>query len=169
MPVTALSSLAHTGPTIQDCHDTAAGYRIPLALALTQPALGAPTAPGFNVTTMGTDSTGPSYVPLQWHRHCGFPGWTIPMITAFLPKAFASSPVPPDLITIHLGTNDCGQGHTPAQMVADMNTLLNHTFQTSPRSQVFLADTIAAGQPFNAPCIVCVVGGGGQLLLTTTQ
>jgi lysophospholipase L1-like esterase len=142
-----------TGPTIQDCHEDCAGYRIPLALALSQPALGNAGNTGFNVTTMGTDSTGPSTVPPQWLRHCGFPGWTIPEIAGFLPKAFASSPTLPDLITIHLGTNDCNGGHTPSQMVSDMHTLLNHTFQTSPRSHVFLADTIATGMSFN-PCII---------------
>lgn len=72
---------------------------------------------------------------------------------AFLPQAFASSASRPQIITIHLGTNDCNQGHTPAEMIADMTSLLNHTFQTSPSSHVFLADTIATGQPFNT-CIV---------------
>jgi lysophospholipase L1-like esterase len=142
-----------TGPTIDDCHADGGGYRVPLAFALSQPALGAPTNAGFDVTTMGTDSTGPTTVPAQWLKHCGFPGWTIPMIDSFLPKAFASSPQRPDLITIHLGTNDCNQGHPVPQMVVDMNSLLNHTFQTSPASHVFLADTIATGMSFN-PCIV---------------
>lgn len=81
-----------TGPTIQDCHPDCGGYRVPLAFALSQPALGDPTNAGFNITTMGTDRTGPSFVPSQWTRHCGFPGWTIPMIDNFLPKAFASNP-----------------------------------------------------------------------------
>ena len=138
-----------TGPTIQDCHDTGGGYRVPLAFALSQPALGAPTNEGFNVSTMGTAQTGPSYVPSAWTRHCGFPGWTIPMIDNFLPKAFASSAALPDLITVHLGTNDCNQGHTPATMVSDMNSLLTHTFATAPAAHVFLADTIATGMSFN--------------------
>ena len=142
-----------TGPTIQDCHNDCGGYRIPLAFALSQPALGDPSNAGFNLTTMGTATTGPPTVPSQWLKHCGFPGWTIPMIDNFLPKAFASSPQLPDLITIHLGTNDCNGGHATAQMVSDMNSLLNHTFQMSPRSHVFLADTIATGMSFN-PCIV---------------
>jgi lysophospholipase L1-like esterase len=141
-----------TGPTIQDCHSFSAGYRIPLALALTQAPLGAATGLGFNVSTMGTDSTGPAYVPAQWLRHCGFPGWTIPQMDAFLPRAFESSAQPPDFVTIHLGTNDCNRGHAPAQMVTDMNALLNHTFALAPRAHVFLADTIATGQAFNA-CI----------------
>ena len=75
------------------------------------------------------------------------------MIDHFLPTAFASNPARPDLITIHLGTNDCNQDHTLAQMTADMNSLLNHTFLASPRSHVFLADTIATGNPWNT-CIV---------------
>ena len=81
-----------TGPTIQDCHTDCGGYRVPLAFALSQPALGDPTNAGFNITTMGTGRTGPSFVPSQWTHHCGFPGWTIPMIDNFLPKAFASNP-----------------------------------------------------------------------------
>ncbi len=89
-----------TGPTIQDCHSDSAGYRIPLALALSQAPLGSPDLVGFNITTMGTDTTGPSFVPSAWTHHCGFPGWTIPMIDNFLPKAFASSKQSPDLITM---------------------------------------------------------------------
>lgn len=74
------------------------------------------------------------------------------MIDNFLPKAFASNAAKPDLITIHLGTNDCGQGHPVATMVSDMHALLNHTFAASPLSHVFLADTIANGTPQNT-CI----------------
>ena len=141
-----------TGPTIQDCHATSGGYRAPLAFALSQAALGDPTQEGFNITTMGTATTGPAYVPAQWLKHCGFPGWTIQRMDGFLPQAFASSPSRPDLITIHLGTNDCNQGHPAQQLVEDMNSLLNHTHLISPRSHVFLADTLATGQPFNT-CI----------------
>ena len=95
------------------------------------------------------------------------------MIDNLLPKAFASSPLPPDFITIHLGTNDCNGGHSSAQMTSDMNSLLNHTFAASPRSHVFLADTIAAGQAFNTcitawnalvPGIVSQWAGRGMLI-----
>lgn len=142
-----------TGPTIQDCHPDCGGYRVPLAFALSQPPLGNASLVGFNVTTMGTDTTGPSYVPAQWLKHCGFPGWTIAEIDDFLPQAFASNPSRPDLITIHLGTNDCNQGRTLSEMSADMNSLLNHTFTDSPLSHVFLADVIATSNPWNS-CIV---------------
>jgi lysophospholipase L1-like esterase len=141
-----------TGPDIEDCHNDSGGYRVPLAFALSQPALGNPSNAGFNVTTMGTAQTGPSYVPAQWTRHCGFPGWTIPNIDNFLPQAFASNPIRPDVITIHLGTNDCHDGHSLTRMVADMHSLLNHTFLIAPSAHVFLADAIPTGQPWNT-CI----------------
>jgi lysophospholipase L1-like esterase len=144
-----------TGPAIEDCHSESGGYRVPLAFALSQPALGDPNDPknvGFNVTTMGTAQTGPYYVPAQWTRHCGFPGWTIPMIDDFLPQAFASNPNRPDIITVHLGTNDCNGGHALTQMVTNMNSLLNKTFVTAPTAHVFLADTIPTGQSWNT-CI----------------
>ena len=143
------------GPTMEDCHADGGGYRVPLAFALSQPALGAPNATstrGFNVTTMGTEQTGPATVPAAWTRHCGFPGWTIPRMDSFLPTAFNSSTTRPDLITIHLGTNDCARNYSVANMVLNMHSLLNHTFATAPAAHVFLADTIATGQPFN-PCV----------------
>lgn len=48
------------------CVPDAGGYRVPLAWALSQA--------GYNVTTMGTLKTGPSYVPEQWISHEGHPG-----------------------------------------------------------------------------------------------
>ena len=82
------------------------GYRIPLALALSEPQCGGCPMPGggWNITTMGTFSTGPSYTPVQWHRHEGHPGWTINMIDKILNESLKTSHTPPDLITIHLGT-----------------------------------------------------------------
>ena len=81
---------------------------------------------------MGTLKTGPNYVPEQWIRHEGHPGWRFDQvmfdgtfdrmldrfrwdlrsnarqIDGILNKSFATSAKQPDLITIHLGTNDCG-------------------------------------------------------------
>ena len=49
------------------CVKDAGGYRVPLIWALSQA--------GYNVTTMGTLKTGPSYVPEAWISHEGHPGW----------------------------------------------------------------------------------------------
>eukprot|EP01050_Picozoa_sp_SAG11_P031449 SAG11_NODE_9774_length_881_cov_1.658568_1_plen_142_part_01 len=62
-------------PTIQDCHADSASYRVPLALALSQHPLGPSSGTGFNISTMGTLETGPPYVPRQWLKHEGHPGW----------------------------------------------------------------------------------------------
>jgi hypothetical protein len=100
LPLGDSISFGCTGPTIQDCHADAAGYRVPLALALTQAPLGSPDLLGFNVSTMGTSTTGPAYVPAQWLHHDGHPGWTIPMIDNLLPKSLATSQQRPDIITM---------------------------------------------------------------------
>ena len=92
------------GPTIQDCHADSGSYRVPLALALTQHPLGSPDNVGFNISTMGTLTTGPPYVPAAWLKHEGHPGWQINTIDNILNQSLATSPVPPDLVTIHLGT-----------------------------------------------------------------
>ena len=44
-------------------------------------------------------------------------------------------------------------------MVADMHSLLNHTFLSAPVAHVFLADTIATGSDFNA----CVTAWGAEV------
>eukprot|EP00038_Savillea_parva_P009950 m.186897 g.186897 ORF g.186897 m.186897 type:complete len:278 (+) comp16901_c0_seq1:37-870(+) len=140
------------GPTIEDCHSDTGGYRVPLAMALTQHPLGSPDLVGFNITTMGTLETGPPYVPRQWLKHEGHPGWQIPQITSLLPKSLATSPVPPDLVTIHLGTNDCNGNVPPSTMVERMNALLAALNASVPKAQIFLGDVIATGNAWNA-CI----------------
>lgn len=138
-----------TGPTIQDCHSDSGGYRVPLAFALSQAPLGPPSQPGMNLTTMGTLSTGPPTVPSQWQRHEGHPGWQINTVDQILNKSLATSPKAPDLITIHLGTNDCNAKTSTDDMVARMNLLLSHIQAGAPRSQVYLASVISTGNPWD--------------------
>ena len=80
---------------------------MPLALALQEPPCGGCGLAGgsFNISTMGTLSTGPDYLPVQWHKHEGHPGWRIAMIDDQLNASLATSPIPPDMITIHLVNN----------------------------------------------------------------
>ena len=65
------------------CVKDAGGYRVPLAWALSQR--------GYNVSTMGTLTTGPPYVPSQWIRHEGHPGWRFDQIDNLLNTSFATS------------------------------------------------------------------------------
>eukprot|EP01050_Picozoa_sp_SAG11_P033412 SAG11_NODE_11338_length_767_cov_2.606287_1_plen_190_part_10 len=110
---------SQAGPgDIPGCGGLCGGYRIPLIGALSQA--------GYNVTTMGRATSGPTWAPRVWTHHAGYPGWRIDQIDAVLKLEMATSPTPPDLITIHLGTNDCGQGmhNITAVMVARMHSLL---------------------------------------------
>eukprot|EP01052_Picozoa_sp_SAG31_P053376 SAG31_NODE_13654_length_855_cov_1.018519_1_plen_150_part_01 len=102
------------------CVKDAGGYRVPLAWALSQR--------GYNVSTMGTLTTGPRYVPTQWIRHQGHPGWRFDQIDAILNQSFATSTQPPDLVTIHLGTNDCGQKLAVPVIERNANSLLAHIY-----------------------------------------
>ena len=94
---------------------------------------------------MGTLETGPPYVPRQWLKHEGHPGWQINTIDGILKKSLATSAQPPDLITIHLGTNDCDANTEPSAMKDRMDTLLGHIMAAVPKAQIFLADVIAEG------------------------
>ena len=143
------------GPTIEDCHSDSAGYRVPLALALSQHPLGMPSSAGFNITTMGTLETGPPYVPRQWLKHEGHPGWQINTIDNILVQSLATSKQLPDLITIHLGTNDCDARVNVSTMTTRMNSLLSNIQVHASKAQVFLADVVATGlRPDMEACIV---------------
>ena len=141
-----------TGGSIQDCHSDSGGYRLPLAFALSQTPLGRASNKGFDLSTMGTLSTGPSLLPAAWQRHEGHPGWQINTVDGILNKSLATSKTPPDLITIHLGTNDCNAGVNITAMVQRMDSLLGHIQAGAPKAQVYLSSVIATGQPWNT-CI----------------
>ena len=99
-------------------------------MALSEPPCGGcgSAGGGWNISTMGTLSTGPAYTPSQWHRHEGHPGWQINTLDGILKASFATSPTPPDLITIHIGTNDCDAKVNTSTMVTRMNSLLMHVY-----------------------------------------
>ena len=143
-----------TGPTIQDCHDDGGSYRVPLAFALSQPPLGLPNATSrYNVSTMGTLTTGPSYVPAQWLRHEGHPGWQIDRLDGSLKQSLATSAARPDVVTLHIGTNDCNANVPPTRMRDRLDSLLGHLLAMTPSSHVFLADVITTGNAWNA-CVL---------------
>lgn len=151
------------------CERDAGSYRIPVAQALEQW--------NITVTTVGSLTAGPASSPLDWQHHEGHPGWTIEQVLAISPQWLATAPT---VITMHLGTNDCGfyLGHnTTAEAVANsansLATLLKAVATALPQAQVFVASilrmptTVGAGLPcgdfvvgFNAaiPRLLAVAG-----------
>jgi lysophospholipase L1-like esterase len=107
------------------------GFRAPLWASL--------TAAGYNATFVGTQEDGPSWLPRSGAAHEGHPGWTTSQIHNIMPNW---APTNPDFILIHLGTNDLGQNHTVAQMVADMESLLSATKAALPKAKILLATII---------------------------
>ena len=75
------------------------------------------------MSTVGTLKTGPAYVPASWQNHEGHPGWRIDQLDEPTERAkwVATNP---DIITIHLGTNDCYQNYQPATLATKMRSLL---------------------------------------------
>ena len=125
------------------CAAEAVGYRVPMMLALSQ----ALTGTNSTVHTVGTLSNGPpSLAATGWLRHDGHPGFRIDQLdntngqSLYFDRWVAQRP---DIITLHLGTNDCYQNYQPATLLTKMDTLLNHTFQALPCTHVFLASILA--------------------------
>jgi lysophospholipase L1-like esterase len=113
------------------CGNDSGGYRAPLWAAL--------TAAGFNVTMVGTQNSGPSWLPAGAHAHEGHPGWTINQIKTILPTWAA---LKPDFILIMLGTNDIGQEHPLSQVITDMTSLLSATVAALPESQLVVSTVL---------------------------
>jgi lysophospholipase L1-like esterase len=118
------------------CERDAGSYRIPAAMALEQ----------WNITvdTVGSLTAGPASAPDKWTHHEGHPGWTAPQITAIAGKWTL---LRPDMITILLGTNDCGNvsraGADPAFVVESMRALLATITEALPAVKVFVASILA--------------------------
>jgi lysophospholipase L1-like esterase len=109
------------------CGTDVGGYRVPLWAAL--------TAAGVNATLVGTLSSGPSWAPSAATRHEGHPGWRTAQILAILPAWAATQP---DVILIHLGTNDIGQGKPLPGMLADMGALLGNISSALPSARTIV-------------------------------
>jgi len=133
------------------CSPFAAGYRVPLAYALTQQ--------GFDVSTMGTQTNGPAaWVSPQWLHHEGHPGLTIAnlLTNGQLNKSFAHPSANgklPGLITVHMGTNDCAvrfkhgrhgplTRNYPPQIAKEAEKLLAVLYERAPKARVFIASLI---------------------------
>jgi hypothetical protein len=71
----------------------------------------------------------------------------------------------PDIITLHLGTNDCYQNYQPATLLTKMDTLLNHTFKALPRTfswrPSWQRQTAGTGARRTGPQHHVCTGGGG--------
>ena len=114
------------------CGKDVGGYRLPLWAAL--------TAAGVNVTMVGTQRSGPAWAPAAATSHEGHPGWRTAQVLSILPAWAATRP---DVLLVHLGTNDVGQGRAVADMLRDMGALLGNISHALPAARTFVCTILA--------------------------
>lgn len=130
------------------------GYRAPLYRALTDSGVG-----NESFVFVGPQLSGPDWLAVEQRNHSGYPGYTIAQVADIAPTWL---PYQPDVILVHLGTNDVHLNHSVAQMLSDMDRLLNLTVTalenrragTGPGAgngtaavQIFVATIISRGLP----------------------
>jgi lysophospholipase L1-like esterase len=86
-----------------------------------------------SVLFVGTESNGPAYVPVEQRAHEGHPGWTISGIAGLKNKWVSAAP---DVVLLMAGTNDVGQGHANATMIADYTALLASLRASLPAARI---------------------------------
>ena len=135
---------------------TGGGYRARLHLLLNNPG------DAFNFVGSATNNSTPALINSGQHYHEGHSGYRIDQIEGDLIGLVSSDPVPdnsngghwldggiavgrpifPDLILLHIGTNDASQGRTATQMQASLQSLLTKIKTTRPNAQVIVASLI---------------------------
>jgi lysophospholipase L1-like esterase len=94
-------------------------------------------AEGYDVTYVGSVSV------IEGLAHEGHSGWTIGDLDYCIENAAWLEGVEPDIVLLHIGTNDAGRARTPEQMVADLTSLLGHIYGRLPSTtEVIVAQII---------------------------
>jgi acyl-CoA thioesterase I len=75
--------------------------------------------------------------------HEGHSGWTIGDLDFCVENANWLEETQPDIILLHIGTNDMGWAHPPDQMLDDLRLLLEHIYAHGPKTHVIVAQVMA--------------------------
>ena len=154
----AIGEILPLGDSITDgVGGTGGGYRARLHLLLNN------AGDAFNFVGSATNNSTPALINSGQHYHEGHSGYRIDQIEGNLTGLVSSAPVPdtnngghwldggiavgrapifPDLILLHIGTNDASQGRTATQMQASLQSLLTKIKTTRPNAQVIVASLI---------------------------
>jgi lysophospholipase L1-like esterase len=116
------------------CPSSSGGYRAPLWAALNGSAINA------TVQFVGTESSGPAWVPLSQRAHEGHPGWTSSRIAGLKPTW---TKLAPDVVLLMSGTNDLGQKHANATAIADLGALLASLRASLPAARIFVCSILS--------------------------
>jgi lysophospholipase L1-like esterase len=127
-------------------------------------------ADGRYVDFVGSQSAGPTQ--LGDLNHEGHPGWRIDQIDAQVTGWLHT--YRPDVVLLHIGTNDVLQDYALAQAPARLSALLDHLTAAAPDAEVYVATVVpfagatdeAQGRAYNAqlPGIVQAKAAAGKHL-----
>ncbi|MDX6273958.1 MAG: hypothetical protein QOJ92_1168 [Frankiales bacterium] len=118
-------------------HRVPGGYRVQLVRAL--------ASRGIRVHFVGTMTTNPAAALTgAGQRHDGHPGWQTSEVLAHL--AGWKVP-PPDVVLVHLGTNDLRHGRaSPAEAAARLEQLLSALSSRFPQASLVVATIVPSGR-----------------------
>lgn len=139
MPVASAPSVAirimPLGDSITEASSGFGSYRYYLWQELTRE--------GFAVDFVGsmTGTGGEVSNPEEFDSdHEGHPGWRADEVAANIERWAGSAR--PDLVLIHLGTNDLAQGQPPSDVVQDLTTIIDRLRIVNPHIHILLAQII---------------------------
>lgn len=106
------------------------------------------TADGYNVDFVGVQ-TGNPVASLPDPDHQGIGGWRIDQVDADIPK-WLGVVADPDVILLHIGTNDFGQGLDTVNAINRFDALITKLARQLPYAHLVVANLMERGEPANA-------------------
>ena len=98
---------------------------------------------GWNMLFVGSELNGPSTMADRHNE--GHPGWRIDQISNKVESWLQAEH--PQIILLHIGTNDIIQGGSPTLAATRLTRLLNQITATDPTALVLVAQIIPLGNP----------------------
>lgn len=115
-------------------------------------------ASGWHVQFVGSRSNGPTSLPDKAHE--GHPGWRTDQISTHVVKWLTT--YQPQIILLHIGTNDIIQGYSVSTAIMRLNYLIDQITHTLPSAIVI----VAAITPLRRPGLASKVQEYNQDLVT---
>ncbi len=97
------------------------------------------TADGYSFDFVGSQKSGTNVIPDPNNE--GHPGWTIPQLKDGIDSNGWLETYQPDLILLHIGTNDIYKGD-PASAPANLSALLDDILTRLPHTRIIVAQVI---------------------------
>jgi lysophospholipase L1-like esterase len=100
-------------------------------------------AAGWKIRFVGSQSSGPASLPDKANE--GHPGWRIDQLSAHITGWLDT--YQPQIILLHIGTNDIIQGYSVATAIARLNTLVDQITTIEPDTTLIVAQITPLGDP----------------------